>query len=97
MAGARSRSSLQRSSTSPCGLIWAGEFDEGEHWLQRTARALETDTGPGIRLLLHMAIGMLLAVRRRFREALAEYSAAEDLQAQLEGHMRSRVSWRAGD
>ena len=27
-------------------LIWTGEFDEGDYWLQRTARALETDTGP---------------------------------------------------
>jgi LuxR family maltose regulon positive regulatory protein len=67
------------------GLIWAGDFDQGEHWLQRTARALETDTGPGIRLLLHLATGMLLAGRRSLDEALAEYSAAEDLQAQLEG------------
>ena len=34
-------------------LIWTGEFDEGECWLRRAARAVETDTGPGIRLLLH--------------------------------------------
>ena len=34
-------------------LIWTGEFDEGERWLRRTERALQTDTGPGIRLLLH--------------------------------------------
>jgi len=66
-------------------LIWTGDFDEGERWLQRTARALETDTGPVIRLLLHMATGMLLAGRRKLREALAEYQAAEYLQAQLEG------------
>jgi LuxR family maltose regulon positive regulatory protein len=66
-------------------LIWTGEFDQGDYWLQRTARALETDTGPGIRLLLHMATGMLLSGRRRQREALAEYSAAEHLQAQMEG------------
>ncbi len=78
-------------------LIWAGEFDEGEYWLQRTDRALETDTGPGIRLLLHMATGMLLSGRRRQREALADYSAAEHLQAQLEGShalMRQLTSWR---
>jgi LuxR family maltose regulon positive regulatory protein len=79
------------------GLIWAGEFDEGEHWLQRTARALETDTGPDVRLLLHLATGMLLAGRRRLREALAEFSAAEDLQGQLEGSHAlagQLVSWR---
>jgi LuxR family maltose regulon positive regulatory protein len=66
-------------------LIWTGEFDEGDHWLQRTAHALEADTGPTMRLLLHMGTGMVLSGRRRQREALAEYSAAEHLQAQLEG------------
>jgi LuxR family transcriptional regulator, maltose regulon positive regulatory protein len=53
-------------------LIWTGEFDEGERWRRRTARALETDTGPGIRLLLHMGTGVLLSDRfsavRRARE-----------------------------
>ena len=34
-------------------MVWLGEFDEGERWLRRTARALQTDTGPDIRLLLH--------------------------------------------
>jgi LuxR family maltose regulon positive regulatory protein len=66
-------------------LIWTGEFDEGEHWLRRTASALETDTGLLIRLLLHMATGMLMSGRRRQHEALAEYRAAEHLQAQLAG------------
>jgi LuxR family transcriptional regulator, maltose regulon positive regulatory protein len=66
-------------------LIWAGEFDEGDRWLQRTTRAVETDTGPGIWLLLHICTGMLLSGRRRLREALAEYRAAEDLQSRLEG------------
>ncbi len=46
-------------------LIWTGEFDEGDYWLQRTARALETDTGPPMRLLLHIATGMLLSGRRQ--------------------------------
>ncbi len=66
-------------------LIWAGEFDEGDRWLRRAARALETDTGPLIWLLLHLGTGVLLSGRRRQREALAEYSAAEYLQAQMEG------------
>jgi LuxR family maltose regulon positive regulatory protein len=66
-------------------LIWSGEFDDGEHWLRRAARALETDTGPLIRLLLHLGTGLLLSGRRQHREALAEYMAAESLQAQLEG------------
>jgi LuxR family maltose regulon positive regulatory protein len=77
--------------------IWTGEFDEGDYWLRRAARALKTDTGPPMRLLLHMGTGQLLSGRRRQREALAEYSAAEHLQAQLEGShalMRQLTSWR---
>ena len=66
-------------------LIWIGEFDEGERWLRRTARALETDSGFLIRLLLHIGTGMLMSGRRRQQEALAEYRAAERLQAKLEG------------
>jgi LuxR family transcriptional regulator, maltose regulon positive regulatory protein len=78
-------------------LIWAGEFDEGDRWLRRAARALETDSGPLIRLVLHLGTGLLLSGRGRQREALAEYSAAEHLQAQLEGShalMRQLTSFR---
>jgi LuxR family transcriptional regulator, maltose regulon positive regulatory protein len=77
--------------------IWAGEFDEGGRWLQRAARALETDTGPGIRLLLHIGAGILLSGRGRLAEALAEYRAAEELQAQLDGSHAlagQLASWR---
>jgi LuxR family maltose regulon positive regulatory protein len=66
-------------------LIWAGELDEGDRWLRRTARATETDAGPVVRLLLHFATGLLWSGRGRLPEALAEYSAAEKLQAQMEG------------
>ena len=66
-------------------MVWLGEFDEGERWLRRTERALQTDTGPDIRLLLHQTAGMLHAGRGRRREALEEFGAAEDLAAQLEG------------
>ena len=66
-------------------LVWTGELDEAERWLQRTAQALQTDTGPGIRQLLHLATGRLYAGRGRYRESLEEFSAAERLQSQLEG------------
>ena len=66
-------------------MVWLGEFDEGERWLRRTERALQTDTGPDIRLLLHQTAGMLHAGRGRHHEALEEFSAAEDLASQLEG------------
>ncbi|MCW2540615.1 MAG: LuxR family transcriptional regulator [Frankiales bacterium] len=66
-------------------LVLTGEFDEAERWLQRTEQALQTDTGPDIRLPVHIVTGLLHAGRRRHREALEEFSAAEHLQSQLEG------------
>ena len=66
-------------------MVFLGEFDEGERWLRRTERALQTDTGPDIRLLLHQTAGMLHAGRGRRHEALEEFSAAEHLGSQLEG------------
>ena len=64
-------------------MIWTGEFDEGERWLQRTRQALQTDTGPDITLLLHQTAGMLHAGRGRHHEALEEFGAAEYLGSQL--------------
>jgi LuxR family transcriptional regulator, maltose regulon positive regulatory protein len=69
--------------TLASNLIWTGEFDEGERWLARTARVVQTDTGPDIRLLVRIVSGMLAACRGRHDEALAEFSAAEHLGAQL--------------
>jgi LuxR family maltose regulon positive regulatory protein len=66
-------------------MVWLGEFDEGERWLRRTERALQTDTGPDIRLLLHQTAGILHAGRGRRREALEEFGAAELLASRLEG------------
>jgi LuxR family maltose regulon positive regulatory protein len=66
-------------------MVWTGEFDEAERWLQRTMRALHADTGADIRLLVHMVSGMLQACRGRHHEALQEFSEAEYLGLQLEG------------
>jgi LuxR family maltose regulon positive regulatory protein len=66
-------------------MVFLGEFDEGERWLQRTRQALQTDTGPDIRLLLHQTAGILHAGRGRRHEALEEFGAAEHLGSQLEG------------
>jgi LuxR family transcriptional regulator, maltose regulon positive regulatory protein len=75
-------------------MAWTGDFDEGDRWLERTARALQADTGPDTRLLVHITSGMLQAVRGRHREALGEFSAAEYLGSQLaESHaLASRVT-----
>src|SRR5260370_39779101 len=64
-------------------MIWTGEFDEGERWLQRTTQALQTDTGPDITLLLHQTAGLLHAGRGRHHEAVEEFGAAEYLGSQL--------------
>ena len=64
-------------------MTWTGEFDEGERWLHRAGRALHADEGPGIRLQLHLATGMLHAGRCRHQEALEEFRAAERLGSQL--------------
>jgi LuxR family transcriptional regulator, maltose regulon positive regulatory protein len=75
-------------------MAWTGHFEEGDRWLERTARALQADTGPDLRLLVHITSGMLQAGRGRHREALGEFSAAEYLGSQLaESHaLASRVS-----
>jgi LuxR family transcriptional regulator, maltose regulon positive regulatory protein len=64
-------------------MVWTGEFDQAERWRQRTARAMQADTGADIRLLVHIVSGMLQACRGRPREALPEFSAAEHLGSQL--------------
>jgi LuxR family maltose regulon positive regulatory protein len=71
--------------TLAASLVWTGEFDEGERWLQRTAQALESDAGPGITQLLHLARGRLQAGRGRHHQALQELRAAEQLQSRLVG------------
>ena len=71
--------------TLAANLTLTGEFAEADRWLQRTKRALQTDTGPGIRLLTHIVGGLLLAGRGHHHEALEEFRAAERPRAQLEG------------
>jgi len=64
-------------------MVWTGEFDQAELWLQRTTRAMQADTGADIRLLVHIVSGMLQACRGRHHEALPEFRAAEYLGSQL--------------
>ncbi|MFZ2043140.1 MAG: LuxR C-terminal-related transcriptional regulator, partial [Trebonia sp.] len=66
-------------------MVWTGEFAEAERWLRRTTQAVQADTGPDIRLLLHQTAGMLRACRGRGLEALEEFRAAERLQSRLAG------------
>jgi LuxR family transcriptional regulator, maltose regulon positive regulatory protein len=71
--------------TLAASMIFTGDFDEGERWLQRAGRGLEADAGPGITLLAHIVSGMLQAGRGRLREAAGEFGAAESLRSQLTG------------
>jgi LuxR family maltose regulon positive regulatory protein len=64
-------------------MVWTGEFDEAEGWLQRGMRAVQADTGPDIRLHVHIVSGMLQAGRGRHHEALQEFSEAQYLGSQL--------------
>jgi len=66
-------------------LAWTGEFDEAERWLERTRQALQTDTGPDIGQLLHLAAGRIYAGRGRHHDALEEIYAAIREQSQMAG------------
>jgi LuxR family transcriptional regulator, maltose regulon positive regulatory protein len=66
-------------------MVWTGELDAAERWLQRTVQALQADTGPDIRLLLHVTTGILRVCRGRRREAFEEFGAAERLRSRMEG------------
>jgi len=69
--------------TLAASMIYTGDLDEGERWLQRAGPALEIDAGPSIRLLAHIVSGMLRAGRGRLHEAAGEFGAAERLRSQL--------------
>jgi LuxR family maltose regulon positive regulatory protein len=64
-------------------MVWTGELDAAERWLQRAIRALQADTGADIRLLVHIVSGMLQACCGLHHEAMQEFSAAEQLRSRL--------------
>jgi LuxR family maltose regulon positive regulatory protein len=66
-------------------LVWTGEFDHGEQWLDRARRATRAGGEPGIRLLIHQIAALLSAARGRYPEALAGLAAAERVQAFMVG------------
>jgi LuxR family maltose regulon positive regulatory protein len=75
-------------------LIWTGEFDHGEQWLDRARRATSAGGEPGIQLLVHLISAILPAARGRHREALAEFVTAGRVQASMAGRhaLTSRVT-----
>jgi LuxR family maltose regulon positive regulatory protein len=62
-------------------LIWTGQFDLAEHWLDRARRATQADGEPGIRLLVCLTSAILQAARGHRHQALEEFAAAGRMQA----------------
>ena len=62
-------------------LIWTGQFDLAEHWLDRARRATEADGEPGVRLLVCLTSAILQAARGYYHRALEEFAAAGRMQA----------------
>jgi LuxR family maltose regulon positive regulatory protein len=75
-------------------LIWTGEFDHGQRWLDRARRSTRAGSEPGIRLLIHLISAILPAARGQHGEALAEFVAAGQVQALMAGRhaLSSRVT-----
>ena len=66
-------------------LIWTGQFDIAEHWLNRARRATQAEGEPGIRLLVCLTSAMLQAARGHCHRALEEFAAARQMQALMVG------------
>jgi LuxR family maltose regulon positive regulatory protein len=62
-------------------LIWTGQFDVAEQWLDRARRATQADGEPGIRLLVCLTSAILEAARGQCHRALDEFAAARQIQA----------------
>ena len=66
-------------------LIWTGQFDLAEHWLDRAKRATQADGEPGVRLLVCLTSAILQAARGHRHRALEEFAAAGRIQAFMIG------------
>src|SRR5580693_3055998 len=66
-------------------LIWTGQFDVAEHWLNRARRATQAEGEPGIRLLVCLTSAILEAARGHGNRALEEFAAARQMQALMVG------------
>src|SRR5580692_5224190 len=66
-------------------LVWTGQFDLAEHWLDRARRATQADGEPGIRLLVCLTSAIIAAARGYYHRALEEFAAAGQMQALMVG------------
>jgi LuxR family transcriptional regulator, maltose regulon positive regulatory protein len=66
-------------------LIWTGQFDLAEHWLDCARRATQAEGEPGIRLLVCLTSAILHAAYGHYHQALEEFAAAARMQALMVG------------
>jgi LuxR family maltose regulon positive regulatory protein len=66
-------------------LVWTGEFDHAQQWLDRARQATQSDGEPGVRLLVHVVSALIAAARGHHRDALPEFAAAREVQAGMAG------------
>jgi len=66
-------------------LIWTGQFDLAEQWLERARSATEAEGEPGVRLLVCLTSAILHAARGHGERALEEFAAAGRMQALMVG------------
>ncbi len=64
-------------------LIWTGEYDSGQHLLDRAHAAARGGGEPGLQLLLHLIGGTLHAARDQHQLALTEFAAAAAVQDRM--------------
>jgi len=69
--------------TLACAMVFSGELDSADYWVDRAEHVLQNDSGPGIRTQLHLVKGMAQAARGRHGEALEEFRRADAMQSQL--------------
>jgi LuxR family transcriptional regulator, maltose regulon positive regulatory protein len=66
-------------------LIWTGQFNVAEHWLDRARRATQAEGEPGIRLLVCLTAAILEVANGHGHRALEEFAAARQMQALMVG------------
>ena len=66
-------------------LIWTGQFDLAEHWLDGARRATQADGEPGIRLLVCLTSAIIQSARGHHLRALEEFAAARQIQTLMVG------------
>ena len=64
-------------------LVWQGQLDDAEHWLERAERTLQPEVQPAAGVMLHGARGLLELARGRNDDALAAFRSAEGMTDRL--------------